>query len=215
MCVCRPAPCSVQHKVTLLFSSPPPFSSGWFSSGALWRRRSCHPLYAWRAGPAWRFVWLLEVWQCAPPPSLSPGHCIKTPVWEQHAPWESAIWTGETRVCIAKLPLQNWLQRTGGGGERNPLWSSFVNTPLQPYFSWFNLKSPQRTVTLMIGDYVQSILIRQKHPACSLCPQPISDNELTEGTRMEQRPSPIIYMSYNQSIEFTGVRSLKATSWVH
>lgn len=49
----------------------------------------------------------------------------------------------------------------------------------------------------MIGDYVQSILIRQKQPARSLCPQPISDNELTEGTRTEQRASPIIYMTYN------------------
>lgn len=43
------------------FSSPPPFSSGWLSSAALWRRRSCHLLYAWQAGPAWRFVCLLKV----------------------------------------------------------------------------------------------------------------------------------------------------------
>lgn len=43
------------------FSSPPPFSLGWLSSAALWRRRSCHLLYAWQAGPAWRFVCLLKV----------------------------------------------------------------------------------------------------------------------------------------------------------
>lgn len=179
------------------FSSPPPFSSGWFSSAALWRRRSCHPLYAWRAGPAWRFVCLLEVClakkQCAPPPSLSPGHCIKAPSGNNTP--HGRVQCGRGKLVFASRSCSCWTDFNRGVDERKPLWSSFENTPLQPYFSWFNLKSPQRAVTLMIGDYVQSILIMQKQPARSLCPQPISDNELTEGTRTEQRASPIIYMT--------------------